>query len=157
MTTPQLPDTLEIFCHADDRPRSDLLVMVTLTMSQKNPFHLIFGPTDSAGKLVVVKAQLELGMTSTAEVFPSDYAGPAAFAGEIHVGPLGLPQIQAALRAHDMYQAVVAYPTDYRTMLKNAWESLYQHGAKRIEIRKVLVLPAQNQCQIHMQSLNLAA
>ena len=97
MATFQLPDSLEILCHADDRPRADLSVMVTLTMAQKNPFRLIFGPTDSAGRVLVLKNELEQGMKSVAEVFPADYSGSAAFTGEIHVAPLGLPQIQAAL------------------------------------------------------------
>ena len=103
-----------------------------------------------------MKSHLEQGMKSVAEVFPADYSGPAAFTGEIHVAPLGLPQIQAVLRSFDIYHGVVAYPPGYRAMLKGAWESLYQQPANRIEIREVVVKPQPNICRIHTESLNLA-
>lgn len=155
--TYQLPDSLSFVCLADGRPRPGLAITLTLVMRQKNPFHLIVGPTDSRGALTVTRSEMENWSKGIIQLFPMDYLGPDEFAGEIQASPMGLPQLQAALHAFESYHHVMSYPADFKKMLLQAWQSLYQQPAKRIEIRDVVIVPPQSNCRIHTESLNLAA
>lgn len=132
-----LPNQFTVTCRADGSPAGGVPVGVTLHMTRRNPYFVIAGVTNPSGQLVVTRDALVREANATRNLFPADYApldGAGGFAGRIEVAALTVPEIEAALRAYDLYQAVSAYPANFRSDLEAGRRTLTALDPKRVEV-----------------------
>ncbi len=133
-----LPNQFTVTCRADGTPAGGVPVGVTLHMTRRNPYFVIAGVTNTNGQLVVTRDALVREATATRDLFPADYAqvegADGQFTGRIEVAALTVPEIEAALRAYDLYQAVSKYPANFRSDLEAGRRALTALDPKRVDV-----------------------
>jgi hypothetical protein len=139
-----LPNALTITCRHDGIPGPDMFAMMTLLMDQKNHYNFPLGPADDLGIITITDAQIQSEVKKNRDAFPMDYDDLASFAGEIQIGPMDLTQVEAALRAYDVYRSVVAYPAGYRDALVKCWQTLYKLQPIRLDVEVSIQPPTSN-------------
>jgi hypothetical protein len=102
-----LPEELTIVASAGREPLAGAWVRATLTMTRKNDFNLLVGPTDSEGRVIATRADLTSQMTQIRDLFLMDYAGPEAWDGSIRVAVLSRDDVETALSAFDVWGTTV--------------------------------------------------
>jgi hypothetical protein len=134
---PPLPN-FGVICTTDDRPVAGMPIMVTVKMTQQNDYHLVAGLTNTEGKLDISGRDLLREVEESLRLFPSDYAplsgDAAAFAGELVVHPLTVPEIESALRAYELYHDITPYPPDYKQMLQAGLGHLLAQSPRRLNL-----------------------
>ena len=140
-TAPQLPDNIKITCWADTKPTSNILVLLTLVMSDRNDYTVISHLSRATGDINISKADLLDEVKLAQELFPADYLGLGAFTCQIIIGPMDRREIEAALQSYDTYNSFTQYRADYRKDLETAWETLYKLAPKRLSTEVVLTPP----------------
>src|SRR5438067_2506286 len=99
LSASRMPEFLTILCQADGRAQEGLLVSLSLLMSRKNHFNMVFGPSGNSGQISVSRAEINDEVEHALELFPMDYDDLDSFTGEIAVTPMDCQQIESALRA----------------------------------------------------------
>ncbi len=132
--TPDLPDESIVTCKADGEPMMGLLVMVTLEMRKKNDYHVLFGPSDRQGRIQVRKSEILEKIREEQSLFPMDYEGEEFRGESLRVEPMGLRDLESALKAYEVYGPEAGYPERYREVLTGAWETLYRLRPRRLEL-----------------------
>jgi hypothetical protein len=103
MTTPTLPDALEVHVEVSGRPLAGAWVAVILGMSRKNPHDMIGGPTDENGDLTVPLEVIERNVRRAIETSPMDYVGLHMWDGSIRVEALSRERVKGILAAVDLW------------------------------------------------------
>lgn len=136
-----LPSRFTVTCRADGEPAKDIPVGVTLHMMRRNHYFVIAGKTTADGTLEVYKDALVREANATRDLFPLDYeplegssGEPNQFAGRIEVAALTVSEIEAALRAYDLYHAATTYPPLFRTTLEAGHRALTALAPRRMEV-----------------------
>ncbi len=133
-----LPSRFTVTCHADGKLAGSIPIGVTLHMWRGNDHFVVAGLTGARGKLVVTRDGLLREVNAARDLFPADYA-PAdgsdnQFAGRMTVAVLTTPEIEAAIKAHDLYRAVTPYPDHFREWLETGHDALTTLNPKRVEV-----------------------
>jgi len=132
-----LPD-FEVRCSVDGTPASGLPVLVQIKMREKNDYHHLPGLTDAEGKVSVESAAVEADIEAALNLFPSDYGAVgganSAFAGVLSVHAMNVSEVEAALRAYDLFHAVSPYPKDHRANLEAGYRQLLALAPRRIDV-----------------------
>ncbi len=151
LKVPKIPDSLTTIVLADGKPLPGLLILVSLEMTRKNAFNMVFGPSDKEGKVEVSKTEIENEVTRTLDLFPMDYEGLSSFKGKLIVGAMGLEQVESALGAYQLHCKSAAYPSGYGEKLATARAILERLEAKRLDV-KVTVSPRNGSTRIVTRS-----
>ena len=134
-----LPSRFTVTCHADGELAGSIPIGVTLHMRRGNDHFVVAGLTGAKGKLVVTRDGLLREVKASRDLFPADYA-PAdgsdnQFAGRMTVAVLTIPEIEAAIKAHDLYRTSTAYPEHFRELLETGHQALTTLNPKRVEVK----------------------
>jgi hypothetical protein len=132
---PKIPDQLTAIVSANGKPLQGLLVMVSLEMSRKNRFNIVFGPSNEKGTIEISKLQIENEVAKTRKMFPVDYEDLSSFKGTITVGVMSSGQVNSALNAYDQYRCSASYPPSYREKLETARRTLNGLGSKKLNVK----------------------
>jgi hypothetical protein len=132
----QLPKSFRVTCTADGRPAAGVPVLITLRMNVRNHYNIVIGLTEQDGSRLVDRTTLEREADASRNLSPSDYwpvAGPEPeFGGEIEVGAMSIPEVEAALRAYDVYHTVANYPSNYRADLEAGYRTVSALSPRQI-------------------------
>jgi len=139
-----LPDDFSVQCLADIQPHEGILLHTTVVMLRKNNFGVIFGPSDSCGKVSIQKQTILDKMYGDRKLFPMDYDGLPYFSGDLILEPMGRQEIESAIKAYDIFKSVNQYPSDYLDRLEAAWKTIYQASFRRLEVKIDVPLPVQS-------------
>ena len=91
--------------------------MLEFPMSQKNPYQLAFGPSNSEGNIRVTADQIRKEALKVNQLFVMDYAPLEAFwTGTIRIVPLNREALQRALSAARLFRRY-EYPPGYQDLL----------------------------------------
>src|SRR5260370_29029528 len=113
----RLPNRMKITIEAGGRPTSQMFVTLKFVTSQKNPFNLVFGPSDVHGIIEVTKEQIITEAAKTRDLFLMDYADiESCWTGTLFVAPLNREAIRRALSAFKMFRRYT-YPDNYEENL----------------------------------------
>jgi hypothetical protein len=97
----KLPEKLLLTVSADGQPFAGMLVKLEFPMSAKNPHHMVFGPSDSAGQITITGEQMSTEAKNTQDLFLMDYDQlESGWTGRLKVRPMNLPMIKRALAAY---------------------------------------------------------
>jgi len=148
----KIPDRLSAVVSADGKPLEGLLIMLSLEMTSKNTFHIVFGPTDKKGRVEVSWREIESEAARSRKMFSLDYDGLSSFNGKIIVAPMAQDQLKSALGAYDIYHEFSDYPSSYREKLETARKILDRLGPKLLAV-KVTVRPSNDKIRIEAQTV----
>jgi hypothetical protein len=132
---PKIPDQLTAIVSANRKALRGLFVMVSLEMSRKNRFNIVFGPSNEKGMIEISKLEIENEVVKTREMFPMDYEDLSSFKGTITVSVMGSGQVESALNAYDQYHRSASYPSSYREKLETARMTLNGLGSRKLEVK----------------------
>ena len=122
----------------DGKPASGLPVLVRLKMREKNDYHHLPGLTDAEGKISVKSSGIEADIEAALALFPSDYGAVgganSAFDGVLSVHAMNVSEVEAALRAYDLFHTVSPYPKDHRANLEAGYLQLLALAPRRIDV-----------------------
>ena len=149
----RLPDRVKITIEVGRRPASQMFVTLKFVTSEKNPFNLVFGPSDRQGIIELTREQIITEATKTRELFLMDYADiESSWTGTLFVTPLNREAIRRALSAFRMFRRY-SYPDNYE-------ENLYTADAALTQIPQ-MELRATVQCdsgeKIHIEAVAVTA
>jgi hypothetical protein len=123
-----LPNEIVVVVKRNAIPVSGMFVLCALRSMHKNDFKLVFGPTDSAGRLRVSREDLLREGGNEKRLFPMDYGDVETdFSGELKVTPMNREALSRALAAYSMFNKVSPYPTGYEENVRRARDAL-EHG-----------------------------
>lgn len=152
----ELPERIAITCYADGRRTEGLLALLTLVMNRKNDHVMVLGPSDRAGKVVVERAEIAEEVERDLRLFPMDYEGAGAFSGDVIVAPMNLRDVEAALKAHDVFGDAGGYAPDHRAKLGEALKNLYRRSFRRLETKAVVPSRARRP-DVHVKGRSIVA
>ena len=130
-----LPDKLVATCLADGEKFQGLLIVVAVVMLKKNDYSMIFGPSTQDGEVTITKDEILKEMARDRELFPMDYEDLTHFSGDLIVEPMGLQEIDSALKAYEIFKSSTQYSTGHRDKLDQAWKTIYQAAFNRLEVK----------------------
>lgn len=133
----EIPRVVRIECCAASEPLGSAWVMVTLPMESKNPYRLLFGPSDDWGVVEIDRDELLATARREQELALMDYtAFPGGWTGEIQAKVLGLRDI-ARLRAAIETWGLDAYPPDFELHLSKYEAQLRDLGDAALSVQIV--------------------
>jgi hypothetical protein len=125
----QLPDRVLVRCSLGDEPFEGAWLRLTLGVTRKNPFHLVIGPSDAQGWIIVTRDDLLSEARKYTELSPMDYGHPQGdWDGRLIVKLLGVRDIDAALEGHRLWGNAVDRPEGYVDSLLSLRRRLGQHS-----------------------------
>ncbi|WP_242395822.1 hypothetical protein [Anaeromyxobacter oryzisoli] len=129
------PNEIVVVVKRNGIPVPGMFVLCTLRSTRKNDFKLVFGPTDSAGRLRVSREDLLREGGNEKRLFPMDYGDVEAdFSGELKVTPMNREALSRALTAYSMFNNVSPYPAGYEENVRRARDALeHENGVLVVE------------------------
>src|SRR5438128_2455374 len=135
--TPKIPEQLSVVSLADGKPSQGLLIMLSLEMSKKNSFNIVFGPSDKDGKIQISKKEIEREVERNIGAFPMDYEDLSRFQGTMTVCAMTLDQVNSAIAAYNTYREATGYSSEYRDKLEAARSTLSRLTPKRLDVKVI--------------------
>jgi hypothetical protein len=140
--TVKVPEKLLLTVLADGRPLAEMLVKLEFPMSAKNPHHMVFGPSDSAGQISIAGDQMRTEAKNTQALFLKDYDQlEAGWTGKLKVRPMNLSMIKRALAAYRIFGSH-QYAAGYENHLQAAKTALAQMPQAVLTVKIVSDVPA---------------
>jgi len=123
-TALKIPARIKIAITAGERHIQGMFVMLTFVMARKNPFNLLFGPSDGRGEIEVTRDQILEEANKSMELFLMDYADIESYwTGKLKVTPMNRDAVERALSAYRLFRGY-NYPSGYEENLRTADASL---------------------------------
>lgn len=139
MLVMKLPEQIEVTATVDSKPLEGVLILVTIVTTYKNDFHLLFGPTDDKGRLVITRDEMIREAQRERELFLMDYGDPEInFAGELVISIFGREKLKNAITVYPDFKDVVEFPPDHLNHLHRAQEILGNLAGKDIVLNIAL-------------------
>jgi hypothetical protein len=120
------PGSVEIHCAIGNRSLPDAWVMLTLPMVSKNPYRLLFGPSDADGVIRISSEELQTKTRAEIDFFPMDYSTfPDTWTGTMGAEVVDLDRVRGLRSAMELWGSA-SYPPDFEAVL-NEYEARLQH------------------------------
>ncbi len=124
-----IPEMIECQVLHEGEPVQGLMLLVQLKTTRKNPYTLTLGPTDDNGQAVLLRSELEQQAAGELSLGIMDYIPlDKGFSGTIELRVMRGDQLDAALRAYEMFHRVYNYPPDYQATMMRAKEIIRALG-----------------------------
>ena len=118
-----IPHTIECEVTDGSQPIEGLMVWSQFRTSAKNPYTIIFGPTDGLGRTSITCEEIKQWAASEIELAVMDFHPlESSFAGIIEFRVMNEQDLGNALQAYELYKSVSYYPEEYYHDLRNARE-----------------------------------
>jgi hypothetical protein len=125
----RVPAKIETTIKTNGQEMKGTFVMLKFLTAKKNPYDLVFGPSDEQGRIVVMRDQIIGEARKTLELFLMDYGDlETEWTGKLRVTPMNRESIERALSALRLFGRVHEYPPGYEESLKAADALLAQRG-----------------------------
>ena len=135
-----LPSSVELTVSLDGQPIADMLVTLTFTVTRKNRYDVVVGPSGIDGTILVGRDEILAWADQETSVAQMDFAGlKTNFAGTILATPVGVAEIQPMLEAHRVYETVMQFPPHYRDNVIRAGERLKPLAGRTLSVRGTLL------------------
>ena len=96
----RVPAKIETTIKTDGQEMKGVSVMLKFLTARKNPYDLVFGPSDEQGRIVVMRDQIIGEARKTLELFLMDYGDlEIEWTGKLRVTPMNRKSIERALLA----------------------------------------------------------
>lgn len=131
----QLPQYINLHILGDSVPIEGLFVCVTVKVSFKNNFDLVFGPSDQSGLITICKDDIIREAEKDRKLFIMDYGDPVEdFLGKIEITPLNKKALDDAMAAYNIFGKFLAYPEDYLVNLHRAIQIIDNKNIKTLSV-----------------------
>lgn len=118
------PGPIEVHCAIGARPLSGAWVIVTLPMVSKNPYRLLFGPSDVHGVISITSDDLRTKTRAEIDFFPMDYSiFPEAWTGTMEAEVVDLGGVERLRSAMELWGSD-SFPPDFGRVLNDYEEKL---------------------------------
>lgn len=98
-----------------------VFVMLKFVVARKNPYNLVFGPSDKQGKVEVSRHQIIAEAKKTMELFPMDHWNiDVDWTGVLCVTPMNREALARALSAFRLFRGNYDYSPGYEELLRAA-------------------------------------
>jgi len=135
MTGPLLPLQLLLLASVNGTPLPGAWFALTLPMTAKNPYRLLFGPASSLGRLTIDREDVQREIKKVRDLFLMDYVDPGiAWTGVLEVHVLNRSDIANVLLAYDTYRVTGVYPADLPEKLTELDAALADHEAGELTV-----------------------
>jgi hypothetical protein len=125
----RVPQKMVITIKIGGQQTAGMLVMLKFLTVRKNPYNLVFGPSDEKGRVVVTREQVIAEARKSMELFLMDYGEiEAEWTGKLQVTPMNRESIGRALSALRLFRRVHEYLPAYEESLGAADALLAQKG-----------------------------
>jgi hypothetical protein len=136
---PMLPEELHLNAYGGGMPLSGAWFVLTLQMSTKNSYRLLFGPASPEGMLTISREDIRRQVTKVRDLFLMDYVDPdIGWTGVLEVAALNRSAIANVLLAHDTYRAAGVYPNDISETLTELEVVLSNLETKKLTVTATL-------------------
>jgi hypothetical protein len=136
----KLPERLDCVLTYHGKPIADLMLWAEFRTLRKNPYTIVYGPTDQQGRATLSYEDIKRQADSQQDLALMDFDPiERAFSGTITVKLMTYDDVQNAIRAYDMFKSVGWYPAHYREFLEAAKGVLrsIDSGAVHIEVSPI--------------------
>jgi hypothetical protein len=104
-----------------------MFVTLKFLVARKNPYNLVFGPSDEQGRIVVTRDQIIGEAKKSLDLFLMDYGDlETEWTGKLRVTPMNRESIERALSAVRLFRRVHKYPPGFEEALRAAAAVLAQ-------------------------------
>jgi len=135
-TALKIPARIKIAITAGERHVQGMFVMLTFAMARKNPFNLLFVPSDRGGGIEVTRDQILEEAHKSMDLFLMDYADIESYwTGKIKVTPMNREAVERALSAYRLFRKC-KYPPGYEENLRTAHAALVQF--REMELKAIV-------------------
>lgn len=133
--TPTLPVQLLLLASVKGTPLPGAWFAITLQMTTKNPYRLLFGPASQDGALAIGREDILREVKKVRDLFLMDYIDPSlGWTGGLEVHALSRSDIANVLVAYDTYRASGVYPPDLSERLTQLDVALADHEAEELTV-----------------------
>jgi hypothetical protein len=117
----RIPEALRITIKVSGQPAPHMMAMLKFVTARKNPYCLVFGPSDRSGLISLTREQIISEAQKEERLFIMDYAGLEKYwTGALHVTPMNHQAIARARDAHRQFSPVFPYSENYKEALDAA-------------------------------------
>ena len=119
----QIPDRIICQAQVEGKPVEGVLVIARFGVVHKNPYSIVFGPTDQEGIAVITKPEILKQAQEELKIALMDFTPlEGAFNGTITLKMMSKEDIENAIKAYNIYKGFSKFPIGYEHLLKNALE-----------------------------------
>ena len=143
MNETQLPARIVCKLTYNGYPMSDLMVLFVFKTLRKNDYHIVAGPSDQEGHVVVEYDQIKKQANSQLESALMDFVPiEKAFSGNYSANIMSCEDIISAISAYELFKSIGWYPENYIEHLKKALHALSSNNCATENV-KVEILDVQ--------------
>ena len=136
MKVKEIPKKLTCKAILSSEPISGVLLLAKFSVCKKNPYCFIFGPTNQYGDASITREEIIGQAKSQLELSLMDFVPlNEGFSGAISVKAMGITEIQAAIKAYEVFHECANYPMRYLDTLEDALHNQATQEAGRIEVK----------------------
>ena len=119
---------MEIIIKVGGQPTAGMFVILRFQTAKKNPFNLLFGPSDERGRIEVSRGDMLSEAGKTIDLFPMDHWNiEVDWTGALHVTPMNRESLARALSATRVFRSY-DYGPGYEESLRAADAILARRG-----------------------------
>jgi hypothetical protein len=125
----RIPEKITIAIQVGGQPTKGMFVTLKFLTTRKNPYDLLFGPSDEHGSVGITREQVLNEARRTMEFFLMDYGEiETEWTGKVQVTPMNRESIARALSAFRLFKRSYEYPPGYEESLNVADAGLADKG-----------------------------
>lgn len=130
-----IPEKIDCVVSKNGTPVMGLMFLAELKTIRKNPYTIVFGPTDREGRACLDRATIIQQADSQLNLALMDFEPlEKAFIGVVRVTVMQEDDVQNALRAYDLFKSVGNFSDQYKDDLKSALIALHQLDVSKLNV-----------------------
>lgn len=131
-----LPERLDCVVAEDGNPVMGLMLRAELKTTRKNPYTILFGPTNRDGCACLDRAAIIRQADSQLNLALMDFDPlEKAFSGVVRVAIMQEGDVQNALHAYELFKGVANFTDHYEDDLKAALAAVRHTDASKLNVR----------------------
>lgn len=138
-----IPVQIDCVVQQGVNPVQGLMLRAEFKTTRKNPYSIVFGPTNQEGcacldhATIIQRADSQLNL-ALMDFDPLD----KSFSGVLQLAVMQESDVQNALGAYELYKGVVSFPNNYENNLKSALIVLRGVDVRELTISSQVVPPS---------------
>jgi len=130
-----LPEKIDCFVADGGNPVKDLMLRAEFQTIRKNPYTVIFGPTNRNGYAYLDRATISQQANSQLNLALMDFEPlDKAFTGIVRIAIMQKSDVQNALRAYEIFKSVANFTDHYEDDLKSALVAMRHTEAHKLNV-----------------------
>ena len=131
-----LPEKIDCVVAEAGNPVMGLMLRAEFKTAQKNPYTIVFGPTNREGHACLDRATINQQTDSQLNLSLMDFEPlDKVFTGVVRVAVMQERDVQDALRAYDLFKGVANFSDHYEDDLKWALVVLRHLDTHKVDVR----------------------